>query len=89
MISDFKAKSFSLHSKQQYEVDFNIIVFTRDPNPLKLMLIGENISKIVVSDSFSSEDFNIINIKAGNFEISPGHDLITTKLVISYKMIIR
>ncbi|MDF2964991.1 MAG: hypothetical protein K0Q51_379 [Rickettsiaceae bacterium] len=89
LISDFKAKSISLHERNQYDAEFNITVFTRTPNPIELMKIGENIAKIVTRESFKSEYFNILNIKAGGFEISPGHDLITTKLVISYKMIIR
>ncbi|MCC2646864.1 MAG: hypothetical protein K0R02_929 [Rickettsiaceae bacterium] len=89
LINNLKAKSLSLHNKNQYEVEFNILVFSRDSNPLQLMLIGENIAKIITIDSLKSDNFNIINIKAGNFEISPSHDLLTSKLVIGYKMLLR
>ncbi len=89
LITMNKATNLSKHDFATYEIDFEICIFTREKAQETLLKLAANISNLMRSETLSTEQFQVISVKDQNLDFVRGHDLLTTKLIISYKGLIQ
>ena len=83
-----KAHNISEHDVYKYEIDFEICVFGRDKSQESILEIATNISAAIDTSIFNNENSRVLGIKVYDLEWIRGHDLMTMKLVISYKALL-
>jgi hypothetical protein len=89
LINIVKVENKTLFSRGIYEVDFEISVFARDKSQLILIKLADLIIIRLDIKFFITENYIIAGLKAAQIDFQKSQDLVTTKLLISYKALIK
>jgi hypothetical protein len=87
LFNRFKSLHQVMHNADRYELYFEAMLFTRNMSAKDILPIIEIVIEIT-KDNFKIEECQIINFKHISTEISHGHDLITTKTSLEFKILI-
>ncbi|WP_341754756.1 hypothetical protein [Candidatus Tisiphia endosymbiont of Dioctria rufipes] len=82
-----KVKNISRLDQNIYEVEFEISAFARDKNQGLLTLLAEKITNKLTANACILQDY--ASMKACNINFQRSSDLITTKLTIDYKALLK
>lgn len=72
-----------------YDVDFEICIFARDKAQENLLKMAHIIEQTLSTATLTHELFNALSIKSQATEWVRGHDLLTTKLILQYKILLQ
>lgn len=72
-----------------YEMDFQISIFDHQKNQTSLTRIADEISNVLTSANLNNNSYSVISSNLAMSEIVKGQDLITTKLIMHYKALIK
>lgn len=72
-----------------YEVDFEICVFDHQKNKNSLIMVAGAISDCITPYSLANSGYSVVSSNFLMSEIVKGQDLLTTKLIIHYKALIK
>jgi len=89
LINIVKVENKTLFSRGIYEVDFEISVFARDKSQLILIKLADLIIIRLDIKFFITENYIIAGLKAAQIDFQKSQDLVTTKLLIPYKALIK
>lgn len=89
LINILKSSNLSNASVERYEVDFELCIFVRGKGQDTLLKIGNAITNLLKVENLSSEHYHLIGINNKFSEWVRGQDLMTMKLVINYKALLR
>lgn len=89
LINIVKIENKTLFSRGIYEVDFEISVFARDKSQLILIKLADLIIIRLDIKFFITENYIIAGLKAAQIDFQKSQDLVTAKLLISYKALIK
>ncbi|XVN43251.1 MAG: hypothetical protein RCG15_02940 [Candidatus Rickettsia vulgarisii] len=87
LINILNIKNISQYIQDIYEINFEICVFARDKNSVILTSLADKITNKLIT--YSSDRYNIASIKACNINFSRSADLITSKLTVNYKALLK
>ncbi len=89
LINILKSSNISNASVERYEVDFELCIFVRGKGQDTLLKIGSAITNLLKVENLYSEHYHLIGINNKFSEWVRGQDLMTMKLVINYKALLR
>ncbi len=93
LINILKIENISKIMQDIYSIDFEICAFARDKNRAILSALADKIINRLIGDTLGQTSFmgnySIASIKACNLSFSGSLDLITTKLTINYKALLK
>lgn len=84
-----KVLDISEHYLITYDVDFEICVFARDKAQEALLTIAHKVLDIISPQALSNKSYDVLGVKNKSIEWVRGHDLLTTKLILEYKLLIQ
>ncbi|MES2215545.1 MAG: hypothetical protein V4485_06030 [Pseudomonadota bacterium] len=84
-----KAVNLSKPHLPTYEIDFEICIFARDKAQETILKTMSVIGDMIRQENLSNNQYKVLSVKDQNLEWVRGHDLLTTKLVVSYKSLIQ
>ena len=89
LINMLSANNISKFTDEIYEVEFEICIFSRDKNQGNLTLLADLIkAKLNLTNSHFIK-YIIAGIRLGSVSFERSSDLITTKLIMNYKALIK
>ncbi len=89
LINILKVENISRLDQNIYEVEFEISAFARDKNQGLLTLLAEKITNKLTANACILQDYIVASMKACNINFQRSSDLITTKLTIDYKALLK
>jgi len=89
LINILKADNLSKFNQDIYEVEFEICAFARDKNQGLLSALSNNIITKLSKNSFVTQGYMVAALKACSINFQRSSDLITTKLLINYKALLK
>ncbi|WP_417904753.1 Rpn family recombination-promoting nuclease/putative transposase [Candidatus Tisiphia endosymbiont of Micropterix aruncella] len=89
LINILKVENISRLDQNIYEVEFEISAFARDKNQGLLTLVAEKITNKLTANACILQDYIVASMKACNINFQRSSDLITTKLTIDYKALLK
>ncbi len=89
LINIVQINNISKIRQKIYEVDFEISIFTREKNSKILTILVDNITEIIIKTPAQLKNHIIIGINYNNIIFQKAHDLITTKVTINFKILIK
>lgn len=89
LINILNIENISQYAQDIYEVMFEICVFARDKNSVILTNLADKITNKLVANHYLSDSYYVASIKAANINFSRSADLITSKLTINYKALLK
>jgi hypothetical protein len=88
-INILKIVDISKFDQPIYEVEFEISAFARDKNQGFLVNLADKITKVLNGNYGSFDGYIIAGIKSGEISFHPSQDLITTRLSLGYKALLK
>jgi hypothetical protein len=89
LIKIVSVKNLSKPNFGIYEVHFEISAFARDKTQGILMSLADSINQALIFKDEDLEEYIIAGLNLTNVEFTQGQDLITTKLNIEYKTLLK
>ncbi|MCC8399482.1 MAG: hypothetical protein LN563_02775 [Rickettsia endosymbiont of Platyusa sonomae] len=89
LVNILKVENISRLGQDIYQVEFEISAFARDKNQGLLTLLAEKITNKLTANSCILQDYIVAGMKACNINFQRSSDLITTKLTIDYKALLK
>lgn len=89
LINIVKAENISKVIQDIYQVDFEIIAFARDKHQGLLTSLADKITNKLTEKSFILQNYIVAGIKACSMNFQRSNDLITTKLTINCKALLK
>ncbi len=89
LINILKVENISRLGQDIYQVEFEISAFARDKNQGLLTLLAEKITNKLTANSCILQDYIVAGMKACNINFQRSADLITTRLTIDYKALLK
>jgi len=89
LINILKIENMSKFNNPIYDIEFEICAFARDKNQGILVSLADKITNKLNSKTYILKDYIIAGMRAGNITFKPSIDLITTKLSVNYKALIK
>jgi hypothetical protein len=89
LINILKISNNSKFNQSIYDIEFEICIFARDKNNSILISIAKLIIAILEIKVATFEDYMIIGIKPSEITFNSSQDLVTHKMGIHYKTILR
>lgn len=88
LINLLKLRDLSIEGKHSYEIEFEILLFTKDKNQEKILKTANHILDLLAINNLSSDLYNTAGLKFINAEWSRGNDPNLTKISLIYKGLI-
>lgn len=89
LINILKATNISEVRQRIYEVEFEICAFAREKKYTILTPLADIISRKLVPQSCKLPDSMVAGLKISNLEFQKSSDLVTSKLTINFKALIK
>lgn len=89
LINILKSTNLSNPAVERYQLDFEVCIFVRAKGGDMLLKIANVVNKLLKIDYLCSDQYDLIAINSNVAEWVRGQDLLTTKLVINYKALLR
>lgn len=89
LINILRADNISRVAQYIYQVDFEIVVFAREKNQGLLTSLADKITNKLTEKSCVLHNYIVAGIKACSMNFQRSNDLITTKLTINCKALIK
>ncbi|WP_375327108.1 hypothetical protein [Candidatus Tisiphia endosymbiont of Nemotelus uliginosus] len=89
LINILKADNISTRRQDIYEIDLEICGFARDKNQAVLTLLADQITNKLVVSSYLPQHYSVASLKACNINFGRSLDLITGKMTINYKALLK
>lgn len=89
LINILKITNLMNFAVENYEVDFQICIFSKEKTQDLLFKIISEISEILVEENLSLENYKVIAINHNITELIRGQEFSATKTIINYKALIQ
>jgi hypothetical protein len=89
LINILKAEDISKFSYAIYNIEFEICIFARDKNQGTLISLADKITNKLSSENNQLKDYIIAGTKLQEIVFHRSQDLVTNKLVILYKTLLK
>lgn len=89
IINILKVQNLSISAVENYEIDFQISIFTKEKKQDFLFKMLEKIADLMIPANLHTLSYNIIGTRFSDIEFTSGHDNITKKITLNYKSLIR
>ncbi|WP_341764539.1 hypothetical protein [Candidatus Tisiphia endosymbiont of Beris chalybata] len=89
LINILKAENISTIKQDIYEIDFTICGFARDKKQVILTALADQITNKLTTSSYPTQTYIVASLKACNISFGHSHDLITAKMTINYKALLK
>jgi len=89
LINILKAEDISKFMHPIYDVEFEICAFARDKNQGILISLADKITNRLNLKSSQLKDYIIAGMRLGDITFNSSQDLVTSKLTINYKALIK
>ncbi len=87
-VNFLKLEDLSKYEVFNCELEFEICLFGRDKAQEQLLILADHVRALLAISEVRGADFNLIALKAFRLEWVRGQDLITTKLIMRYKVLL-
>ena len=89
MINILHAENNSLPSLSMYLVEFEICIFSKEPNKKSLITISNLVAPLLLPRSIVMDGYTVAGIRLNNLVFNDAKDLLHNKLAMCYKAIIK
>jgi hypothetical protein len=88
-INFIKIENYSQPKQPIYSLEFEICIFSRDPNKKSLTNISNLVEQLLLADKLVIPNYSITGLKLNEVLLSEARDLVHNKLSMRYKAMIK